>query len=44
MVKRRAGDLFGKYLDVAGAWRVWWGQEETIVGSGKNKPREKFFR
>jgi hypothetical protein len=31
-LKLRSGDLFGKYLDVAAAWRIWWGQEEKTLG------------
>jgi hypothetical protein len=32
-----ATDMFGKYLDVAGAWRVWWGQSEEAVGKKSTK-------
>jgi hypothetical protein len=43
-LKERGGDRFGQYLDVAGDWRVWWGQDEKIVGERKGRPKEKFFR
>jgi len=37
-LKKRSNDQFGKYLDVAGAWRIWWGQPEKI---GEKKESEK---
>jgi hypothetical protein len=43
-LKRRSSDLFGKYLDVSGAWRIWWGQEEKELGTKKNRPKERFMR
>lgn len=43
-IKRRMGDMFGKYLDVAPAWRIWWGQEETVINHLKNKLRERWFK
>lgn len=43
-LKLRSGDRFGKYLDEAGAWRVWWGQEEKVVGNGKTPIKEKFLK
>jgi hypothetical protein len=42
-LKLRLGDLFGTYLDVAGAWRIWWGQEETHVDQDHDK-REHFLK
>lgn len=40
-LKERSGDRFGRYLDVAGAWRIFWGQDEVQLG-GKTKPKERF--
>jgi hypothetical protein len=42
-LKLRAGDLFGKFLDVAGAWRVWWGQEEKELGNKRKRPKERYL-
>jgi hypothetical protein len=45
MLKKRAGDLFGTYLDVAGAWRIWWGQDEKAIKDNTNeRPKEHFFK
>lgn len=41
-LKRRNNDRFGKYLDVAGLWRVFWGEEDSKVGEGKKHRRERF--
>lgn len=42
-LKRRDGDRFGRYLDVAGLWRVFWGEEDAKVGGkGKKHRRERF--
>jgi hypothetical protein len=43
-LKKRSGDLFGKYLDVAGAWRVWWGQEEKPLSDKKDRPKQRYYR
>jgi len=43
-LKKRLGDLFGSYLDVAGAWRIWWGQDEKAINDDKTRPREHFFK
>lgn len=43
-LKKRAGDLFGTYLDVAGAWRIWWGQDEKAINDDHTRPREHFFK
>ena len=40
--RRNAGDRFGRYLDVAGLWRVFWGEEDSHVGRGKTDRRERF--
>jgi len=42
-LKKRMSDLFGSYLDVAGAWRIWWGQDEKAINDDKTRPREHFF-
>jgi len=43
-IVQRSSDKFGKYLDVAGAWRVWWGSEEIPMHHNPKKPkRERFF-
>lgn len=44
VLKDRSGDRFGQYLDVAGDWRIWWGQEEKVVGERKHRPKGKHFR
>lgn len=36
-------DLFGKFLDVAGAWRIWWGGEIKTIGSTDKKSKEKYL-
>lgn len=41
-MKRRHNDRFGKYLDVAGLWRVFWGEEDSHIGKGKSKRKEKY--
>lgn len=41
-MKRRDNDRFGKYLDVAGLWRVFWGEEEDHAGKGKKHRKEHF--
>jgi hypothetical protein len=41
-MKRRENDRFGKYLDVAGLWRVFWGEEEDRAGKGKKHRKEHF--
>lgn len=40
-MKRRT-DRFGRYLDVAGIWRVFWGEKEHTSGKGKSSKRERF--
>lgn len=42
-LKRRDNDRFGKYLDVAGLWRVFWGEEEERLGKGGKKHRRERF-
>lgn len=42
-MKRRENDRFGKYLDVAGMWRVFWGEEEENPGKGGKKHRRERF-
>lgn len=43
-LKERMDDLFGTYLDVVPAWRIWWGQEETVISHLKDKPRERWLK
>ncbi len=43
-LKKRSGDRFGRYLDVAGRWRATWGQKEAEIGDRKDPPRERFWR
>jgi hypothetical protein len=43
-LKKRLSDLFGKYLDVAEAWRIWWGQTETVIKNDDGKPHERFIK
>lgn len=42
-LKLRAGDLFGQYLDVAGDWRIWWGQVVSII-TFKGKTKEHWLK
>ena len=42
-LKKRSGDLFGQYLDVAGDWRIWWGQVVSVITFGKNKTKEHWL-
>lgn len=44
VLQERSGDRFGQYLDTAADWRIWWGQEESIIAPKKDKPKERFFR
>ena len=44
VLKERGNDRFGQYLDVAADWRIWWGQEETVIATKKDRPKERFFR
>jgi hypothetical protein len=43
-LKKRSGDRFGRYLDMAGQWRVWWGQETKEIGGEKKPIKERFLR
>jgi hypothetical protein len=43
-MKERDGDRFAQYTDVDGDWRVWWGQEEKVVGERKDRPKGRFFK
>ena len=40
---RTSGDLFAKYVDVAGGWRIFWGEEETDMRKW-GKRNEKWNR
>jgi hypothetical protein len=44
VLKKRSGDRFGQYLDVSGDWRIWWGQEEKVIGEKKGRKPDKFFK
>ncbi len=44
MLKKRSGDRFGRYLDVAGRWRASWGEKEKTIGDRKHPPKERFRR
>jgi len=42
-LKTRSGDRFGRYLDVSGIWRIFWGEEEKSADEHLKKP-EKWYR
>lgn len=44
VMKVRSGDKFAQYTDVTGDWRIWWGQEEKVVGGDKERIKEKWIR
>jgi hypothetical protein len=44
LMKERSGDRFARDVDVDGDWRIWWGQDEHVVGNRRTKPKERFFR
>lgn len=43
MKERSPGDLFAKYMDVAGDWRIFWGEEETSARKWGDR-KEKWNR
>jgi len=42
-LKKSRDDMFGKYLDAVGGWRIFWGEEDQDRKKGKGKKRERFF-
>lgn len=45
-LKRRSGgtDRFGRYLDVAGLWKVYWGEDDKPIHERAAPKREKFLK
>jgi len=43
MISQRSGDGFGKYTDVAGNFRIWWGQDQTVI-STPQRAKDRFHR